>query len=88
MEATLCFLSDPPSRSARDLRAGTSSELSGVLSVKSSARDRLFVGVVVVGMLDPELEVEGARRDRRDAGREGPGLGVDIGVDADRIERP
>jgi hypothetical protein len=47
----------------------------------------LFVGVVVVEML--ELEAEGARRDRRDAGREDTsGFGVDIGVDADRIERP
>jgi hypothetical protein len=57
-----------------------------VFGVKSSARARLFV----VGVND-EVEVEGVRRDSRDGGFGGTsalGISVDVGVDAERIDRP
>ena len=59
LDVTLCLLSDPPSRSTRDLRIGSSV---GVVAVKSSARERLLVGVF------DGVEVDGARRDNRDMG--------------------
>lgn len=64
-----------------------------MFGVKSSARARLFV-IVVVG-IDEEIEVQGVRRDSRDGAFCGTsdlgvsvGVGVDVGIDAERIERP
>ena len=83
LEDTLCFLSVPPNRSTNDLRDG--SPWDGVFGVKSSARARLFV-IMVVG-IDEGIAVEGVRRDSRDGAFCGTSdLGV--GVDAERIERP
>jgi hypothetical protein len=89
LEDTLCFLSDPgpgpPRRSTNDLR---DCSWDGALGVKSSARARLFV-IVVVGV-DEGVVVEGVRRDSRDGafgGASAWGVGVDVGVDADLMER-
>jgi hypothetical protein len=59
-----------------------------VFGVKSSARARLVVvvGVEVEGVVGV---MEGVRRDKRDGAFVGAsGLGIGVGVDAERIERP
>ena len=60
-----------------------------MFGVKSSARARLFV-IVVVG-IDEGIVVEGVRRDSRDGpfcGTSDLGVIVGVGIDAERIERP
>lgn len=58
------------------------------MGAKSSALARLFVivGVEVEAGINEGVEVEGLRRDSRDG--TGLGVGVWVGVDAERIERP
>ena len=58
------------------------------MGAKSSALARLFVivGAEVEVGVNEEVEVEGFRRDSRDG--TGLGVGIDVGVDAERIERP
>ena len=77
-------MSGPARRSANDLRCGSSWD--GALGAKSSALARLFV-IVGVGIgVNEGFEVEGFRRDSRDG--TGLGVGIDVGVDAERMDSP